>query len=148
MSNIMTILYSAVGIGVVLMVLALVDPNIYSKFKQREIGEAIFFGKRSLRTAFLRGSHSSLRQTRYFSLSLPTLPLLIIGIIVPIACIWLKEPQPIKLSATREEDWKPESWGGYMTQGFFELFEAVLSYVTNTVSPPSESAPSCLFTPE
>ena len=114
----------------VLMVLALVL-NIYSKFKQREIGEAIFSENGLCGLLFLRGSHSSCGKRDTFAL-LPTLPLLIIGIIVSIACIWLKEPL-IKL-CDGEEDWKPESWGGYMTQGFFELFEAVLSYVTNTVS--------------
>ncbi len=130
MSNIMTILYSAVGIGVVLMGLALVL-NIYSKFKQREIGEAIFSENGLCGLLFYAGA-ILLAANAILSLSLPTLPLLIIGIIVPIACIWLKEPL-IKL-CDGEEDWKPESWGGYMTQGFFELFEAVLSYVTNTVS--------------
>lgn len=31
-------------------------------------------------------------------------------------------------------DWKPESWGGMIMQNFFEVFEDVLSYLTNTIS--------------
>ena len=39
----------------------------------------------------------------------------------------------IKLVNGRK-DWKPDSWGDYLAQSFFELFEVVLSYVTNTMS--------------
>lgn len=31
-------------------------------------------------------------------------------------------------------DWKPESWGEMIMQNFFEVFEYVLSYLTNTIS--------------
>lgn len=31
-------------------------------------------------------------------------------------------------------DWKPESWGGYITENFFELFEVLLGYASNTIS--------------
>ncbi len=31
-------------------------------------------------------------------------------------------------------DWKPESWGEMIMQSFFEVFEFVLSYLTNTIS--------------
>ena len=34
----------------------------------------------------------------------------------------------------KEKNWKPESWADYLPQSFFELFEVVLSYVTNTMS--------------
>ena len=68
----MTILYSAVGIGVVLMVLALVL-NIYSKFKQREIGEAIFSENGLCGLLFLRGA-ILLAANAILSLSLPPFP--------------------------------------------------------------------------
>ena len=31
-------------------------------------------------------------------------------------------------------NWKPDSWGNYFMQAFFELFEVILSYFSNTVS--------------
>ena len=34
----------------------------------------------------------------------------------------------------KEEDWKPESWGGYIVENIFESIEVLLSYVTNTMS--------------
>ena len=60
-------------------------------------------------------------------------PLYIILLIaVPLLLIFLKEPLG-KLSEGKK-DWQPESWGGYCVQNFFELFEVLLSYVTNTMS--------------
>ena len=34
----------------------------------------------------------------------------------------------------RRSDWKPESWGDFIMQNFFEVFEFLLSYATNTMS--------------
>ena len=33
-----------------------------------------------------------------------------------------------------EKDWKPEKWGEFIIQNFFEEFEILLSYVSNTMS--------------
>lgn len=130
MSNIMTILFGAVGIGLVLMILALAL-NIYSKLKQRDFGEALFSENGICGLLFYTGV-ILVAANALLGLGIPSLPVIIVGIVIPIVCIWLKEPL-IKLT-NGDPDWKPESWGGYMTQGFFELFEAVLSYITNTVS--------------
>ena len=53
-------------------------------------------------------------------------------IVIQLICILFKEIL-IKLLEKRP-DWKPESWGDFLSQNFFELFEVVLSYVTNTMS--------------
>ena len=53
-------------------------------------------------------------------------------IILPLLCIWFNEVLG-KLVA-RDPDWKPEKWGDYIIQGFFETFETILSYATNTMS--------------
>ena len=53
-------------------------------------------------------------------------------IVRPLLLMWLREPLAGLL--TRRPDWKPESWGGYLIQSFFELFEALLSYFSNTLS--------------
>jgi V/A-type H+-transporting ATPase subunit I len=34
----------------------------------------------------------------------------------------------------KDPNWRPESWGEYFMQSFFEVFEVVLSYITNTLS--------------
>ncbi len=127
--NIMTVLFTAVGIGVVLMVVALCI-NIYSQFKRKRPGVALFH-ENGLTGLILYVSAIVLVLSLILGWSIPTVvPLL--GILIPVVLLWLKEPL-VKL-ADGHKNWQPESWGGYLVQGFFELFEALLSYVTNTVS--------------
>jgi V/A-type H+-transporting ATPase subunit I len=33
-----------------------------------------------------------------------------------------------------DKDWKPESWGMFIVEGFFDIFEAAISYMSNTMS--------------
>ncbi len=128
--NIIYVLFSAVGIGAVLMLIALLL-NIYSKFKQGNPGAAIFGENGIVGFVFYSGVLLIIGNI-LLKLGIPTLPLILIGCVLPIACIWLKEP--LEKLVNGEKDWQPESWGGYLVQGFFEVFESVLSYVTNTVS--------------
>ena len=53
-------------------------------------------------------------------------------IILPLFFIFLKEPLIRKF----EEDEKmfPNGFGAFFVEGFFELFEVVLSFITNTMS--------------
>ena len=127
--NILTVLFSAVGIGVVLMVIALVI-SIYSNLKRKNHGKTLFSENGVVGLVFYL-SAILLVLNLVLGLGIPSsIPLLGMGI--PLALLWIKEP--LEKLANGEKHWQPESWGGALTQGFFELFEAVLSYVTNTVS--------------
>lgn len=53
-------------------------------------------------------------------------------IVAPLILIYLGEP--LSKLVNREKNWKPEKWGEFLVQSFFELFEALLSYFTNTMS--------------
>jgi len=57
---------------------------------------------------------------------------ILIFIAVPLIAIYLKEPLS-KLIAKRK-DWKPKNPGEFFVENFFELFEVLLSYITNTIS--------------
>ena len=128
--NTTMILLVAIAIGVCLMILALVL-NIYSRFKQHQIGSALFTAN-GVTGLILYTGILLLLLSLLIELPIPT-PVITIGFIgVPVVVLWLQEPL-VKL-VNGEEDWKPESWGGYLVQGFFEVFESLLSYVTNTVS--------------
>ncbi len=129
-SNIMTILLVAVGIGVVLMLCAL-GLNIYSCLRQKKWGAA-FFGENGVTGFVLYLSAIVLVLGMVTGTPLPTGLLAGLGIGLPAVILWLKEP--LQNLADGKKDWQPEGWGSYLTQGFFELFEALLSYVTNTVS--------------
>ncbi len=57
---------------------------------------------------------------------------LIVFILLPILVMFCQEP--LGKLAEHKKDWKPESVGGFIAENFFEMFEVILSYVTNTVS--------------
>lgn len=55
-----------------------------------------------------------------------------IGIAVSLVLIFLQEP--LSKLAEKKKDWIPKEKGGFFVQSFFELFEILLSFVTNSVS--------------
>ena len=124
-------IYAAVGIGCFLLVIAMLI-NIYSCFRRRDYGEGIF-GTNGIVGLLLCGSLVvGLVGQLVLNLSILT-PLYIVFLIgIPLICLFLSEPL-VKLVNGRK-DWKPEKWGEYCMQSFFELFEGLLSYVTNTMS--------------
>ena len=52
-------------------------------------------------------------------------------IVIPILVVFLKEPLIHKMAG---KPMFPHGFGGFFTEGFFELFEIVLSFVANTMS--------------
>ena len=56
---------------------------------------------------------------------------LIVFVAVPLLLMFLKEPIERKLKL---EKMFPVGFGGFFTESFFELFEIILSYITNTMS--------------
>ena len=57
---------------------------------------------------------------------------IIVFILLPVLVMFCQEP--LGKLAARKKDWKPESIVGFIAENFFEMFEVILSYVTNTVS--------------
>lgn len=129
-SSMMNILIAAIVIGVALMYVAM-GLNVYSCIRQRNIGGAIF-GQNGLVGILLYSGIVLALVSMVLPLGIPLMPILLGGVALPVILLWVQEPL-IKL-CNRDPNWKPESWGGYLVEGFFEAFEAFLSYVTNTVS--------------
>ncbi|MCI9272759.1 MAG: ATPase [Clostridiales bacterium] len=125
------ILCATLGVGVALVMIAMLI-NIYSCFKRKRYGAALF------------GSNGICGLVFYASLVIGGVGMLllhwsmnifyVLGLLaLPLLLILLKEPLGGLIE--RDPDWKPESWGGYLVQNIFELiFETVLSYLTNTLS--------------
>ena len=130
MNSINTILIMSVGIGVIMMICAILL-NIYSCFKRRNVGEAIA-GENGLCGLLLYLSVvvlmlSFLTDAVAF-LAVPAIIIIVIAAVV----IMFKEPI---IHLINREKWKCEAGiAEYVMQSFFEMFEAILSYVTNTVS--------------
>lgn len=125
------IIYSAVGIGAVMIVTAMML-NIYSSIKRHD-SEHLLFSPNGLAGFVLYVSLvTGLVSSFLFDNSIMNIPYVLCFIILPLLLIFLQEPLGKLING--EPDWQPESWGGYMAQSFFELFETVLSYITNTMS--------------
>ena len=126
----MSILIFAIVIGVVLMLMAL-GLNIFSKLKQHDRGQALFSANGLAGFILYSGI---IVMALGMVLPIPSVlsKAAIFMIAIPAVVLLLSEPL-IKL-VNGDKNWQPESWGGYLVQAFFEVFESLLSYLTNTVS--------------
>jgi V/A-type H+-transporting ATPase subunit I len=53
-------------------------------------------------------------------------------IVLPLALVFFK--RPLSALIAKRADWAPKNKGEFILENFFELFELVLSYITNTIS--------------
>lgn len=125
------IIYGAVGVGVLLVIIAMLI-NIYSSFRRKHVGEAIFGPNGITGLVFYVSLILGLVGQMLLNISLMTPLYVILLIVLPLLILYVREPL-IKL-VDKDPDWKPKKWGEFFMQIFFELFECVLSYATNTMS--------------
>lgn len=125
------IIYAAVGIGAALVLVAMIA-NMYSSLRRKNYENAIF-GPNGIAGFILYASVVlGFGGQLAFGLNIISVPYVICLIIIPLIVIFLREV----LGKLVEGDphWLPKSWGDYIMQNFFEVFEFLLSYVTNTMS--------------
>ncbi len=125
------IIYSAVGIGILLVMMA-ISINIYSCIRRKRYEDGLF-GPNGLAglifyAALIFGFGGQLITGKH----IVTPVYVICLILIPLIMIYFREVLG-KLAEGRP-DWKPEKWGDYIVQNFFETFEFLLSYATNTMS--------------
>ncbi|MDD4212355.1 MAG: V-type ATPase 116kDa subunit family protein [Bacilli bacterium] len=126
----MTLLIAAIAIGA-LIILSSILLGIFINIKRKNYAEALL-------------SHNGLSGFLFYAFVLVGAALSLTGIaniinpitiaifaIVPILMIFLKEPIERKL---HHHKMFPNGFGGFFVEGFFELFEVILSYITNTMS--------------
>ena len=124
-----TIIYAAVGIGVALVVIAMLL-NCYVSARRRDWG-SLLFGPNGLPGLVFYGAVVyGLVSSVMLGSSPFSVPYIVCLIVLPLILIYLREP----LTALVTRSGEKIEWGGYLAQSFFELFESVLSYVTNTMS--------------
>ena len=120
----------AAGIGVFL-VLAAMLLNVYSSLKRRDFGRAIFHPSGICGIVFYVSLVAGMLCT-LFGIPVMNIWYVLFLIVVPLIFIYLNEMFSKLING--EKNWKPEKWGEFLVQSFFELFETLLSYVTNTMS--------------
>ena len=129
--SIIMILLSAVAIGVILVIVAMIL-NVYSSFKQKDIGKALFSSSGIAGIVFYSSIIFGVVGQLFLGMSIFTLPYIIGLIVIPYLLIFFGEPLGNLISG--EKYWQPESWGGYIGEHLIESIEFLLEYVTNTVS--------------
>lgn len=126
-----TIIYMAVGIGILLVTVAILL-NIIVSFRMKDIESAVFSNNGLCGLIFYASVVVALVCQMLLGIHIINPVYIIVLIILPLVFIFLREP--LGRLAAGKKQWQPEKWGEYCVQNFFELFEVLLSYVTNTMS--------------
>lgn len=126
-----TIIYSAVGLGVVLLILAMCL-GVYSSFKRKNYGAALFGPSGLCGLIFYSAAVFMMLDMMVLHTGIVNSLFIVVFLVIPLVLLMFSEIL-IEL-VNGDPHWKPESWGDYLAQSFFELFEVILSYVTNTMS--------------
>ena len=130
-SNVLVLLLLSVALGIGMLCFSMVL-NMVNGIRQRDY-QKIFFGPNGLAgLIFYAGLILAALSTLVFGVNLfiPTyvLPVLVL----PLVCILLREP--LSRLAAGEPAWKDLKLSEVLGTGFFELFETLLSDLTNTLS--------------
>lgn len=124
------ILYAAVGIGMLLLCIAMIL-NIYTSFRQKKYGRMLFDTNGIAGFVFYGMICAGIVALMMWNVNLFTLPYILI-IVLMFVLIFLREPLGALVDGERDK--LPDKWGGFIAENFFESFEVLLSYVTNTMS--------------
>ncbi len=130
-SNVLVLLLCSVGLGVCMLLLVM-GLNIYNGIRQRDM-EKIFFGPNGVAgILFYVGLIVAALSTLVFGVNLFVPAYVLPVLILPLVCILLREP--LSLLCSGDPAWKENKLGEVLSIGLFELFETLLSYLTNTLS--------------
>lgn len=128
-NNTMTLLLAAVSLGIVLIIIAMIF-NMALNFRKKNLGEALF-SQNGVCGFIFYVSILGMVITTMLGIDIVNIITISILVIIPILGVFLKEPLSRKLE---HKKMFPDGFGAFFMEGFFELFEVVLSFVTNTMS--------------
>lgn len=130
-NNVVYLLVASLAMGVVMLAFVMVV-NIINGVRQRDF-DKIFFGPNGAAgMVFYLGLIIAAVVTLAAGFSLFRVWYVLPVLVLPLVLILLREP--LSKLAAGDPHWKPESVGGLLVSGFFELFETLLSFLTNTLS--------------
>ncbi len=130
--NISLVLFAAVGIGMLMIIVAQIV-NIINGIRQKN-PEKVFFSQNGLPGLLLySGAVVIVLSVLDFIKSdkVPLVPLIIV-IAISLLVIFLREP--LTKLVEKKKDFIPQNKLDFILENFFELFEVVLSFLTNTIS--------------
>ena len=128
--NTMTLLGTAIGIGAVLIIVSIIF-NTYTNIKKKNIGEYAF-SQNGLSGLVFYVCILLFVMNALLGLKIHLGVLFVlIGLLLPVVLMFLKEPLTRKIKGY---PMFPEGFGSFFTEGFFELFDVLLTFITNTMS--------------
>lgn len=125
------IIYAAIGIGVVLLIIAMIL-NVYSSLKRKDIGNAFFSANGLAGIIFYTSLVVGLVCQLLLGIKIMSALYIIFLIVIPLLIIFFKEPLTKIIEG--KKDLFPDGVGSFIADNFFELFEICLSFMTNTMS--------------
>lgn len=127
----MFLLIMAVAIGALLIVITMLI-NMYVNHKHHNLAELLMSNNGLAGLVFYVFIALSLTSQLLYQVSLFNRLTIIIFVIIPILCFFFKESVSLKLT---EGSFRPhDGWGNYVLETVFEVFEILLSFVTNSMS--------------
>lgn len=128
--NLMTTLIAAVALGVCVLLVCMIL-NVINSLSRKDYQSA-FFGPNGLSGMVFYVAVVALVVSMFTGIFAFPKWAIWIGIVLPLALMWVGEPLG-KLVAG-DPAWKSKGIGSILMDGFFEIFEALLSYLSNTMS--------------
>lgn len=130
MENVMTVLLTAVAFGSVLIIIAMVI-NVINGIKAKDV-EKIFFDTNGVAGLVFYIMVLVCVVLVATGNSMPAGIVLLVFLGIPLILIFLREP--LSHLVEKKKEILPEQKGMFFLESFFELFEIVLSYLTNSIS--------------
>lgn len=126
------LLLIAIGIGAVLITVSIII-NIILGLRKKDYERSVFGHNGIAGLIFYVSVIGAAALLMIFNINVLNPVFIILCIVLPLLLIFLREP--LSKWMAKRKDLKPEDGvGGFIITNFFELFENVLSYITNTVS--------------
>lgn len=126
-----TLLIAALMIGIVLIMLSMLF-NTVLNFRKRNFGEALFSVNGIAGLVFYVSLVAAAAGMFMFGVDLFTAPYIICLIVLPLVLIFFKHPLSDLVMGTGTGE--KVSVGNFIIENFIELFEAALSFLSNTMS--------------
>ncbi len=130
MHNVMTVLLTSVGFGVALILIAMII-NIINGIKEKKTAKVLFDTNGVSGLVFYGAAIASVLLVATGH-ELPATIIMVIFFGIPLLLIFFREPLSHLLE--KKKHIFPEHKGMFIVESLFELFEILLSYITNTIS--------------
>lgn len=129
--NIMTVLLAGAALGIVVILVCMMF-NIVNAVRMGDLQSAAFSPNGAAGMVLYVSAVAAIVGAFTGAFDLLKAWFILPCIVLPVALIWVGGPLAKLLQG--DKNWKPESWGMFMVEGFFEIFESAISYMSNTMS--------------